>query len=100
MLMRPDKQKVIDEVWDDARVESFLHKGPLGDETSADYSALLHAYRSMRPADFSRFLDRFVAEGRDVNARSVSGQTLLGTISGHRRAGPFRELLEGQNASV
>ena len=98
--MRPDKQKVIDEVWDDARIESFLHKQPMGDEPSVDYSALLHAYRSMRASDFERFLALFVAAGRDVNARSRAGSTLLDTIADHRHAGPFRALLEAHGATV
>ena len=92
--MRPDKKKVIDEPWDDARVASFLAKGPLGAERSVDFSALLYAYRSMRAEDFARFVAMFLAAGRDLNARSNNGETLLATIDGHRRAEPFRQILE------
>jgi hypothetical protein len=91
--MRPDKQKVVDEIWDDARVESFLHKAPPQDE-NPDYSVLLNAYRSMRPADFARFLTMYVAAGRDPGARGQQGETLRETIARHQRAGPFRDLLE------
>ena len=91
--MRPDKEKVIDEVWDDARVESFLHKPPMGDEP-ADYSVLLNAYRSMRPADFARFMALYKAAGHDPAARSRSGATLRETIASHRRAGPFLDILD------
>lgn len=91
--MRPDKAKVVDEIWDDARIESFLSKTPMGTEQSQDYSALLYAYRSMRPGDFERFIDKFVALNRDVNALSNDGKTLYDTISGHRHANPFCELL-------
>jgi len=91
--MRPDKQKVVDEVWDDERVRSFLHKPPLGDERDPDFSVLLFAYRSMRPEDFERFLDVFCADGRNLDARSNAGETLLDVIAGHRRAVPFREAL-------
>jgi len=91
--MRPDKQKVVDEVWDDERVRSFLHKPPLGDEQDPDFSVLLFAYRSMRPEDFERFLGFFCAEGRNLDARSNGGETLLDLIAGHRRAAPFREAL-------
>lgn len=95
--MRPDKQKVVDEVWDDARVESFLHKPPLGDENS-DYSVLLHAYRSMRPEDFERFVRRYVAAGRDLGARSRQGETLRETITPHRHAEPFLRILDAAGA--
>lgn len=98
--MRPDKEKVVDEVWDDERIESFLHKSPMGEEHSRDYSALLNAYRSMRPGDFERFLNRFAALDRDVNARSNAGLTLLATIADHRHGAPFRELLLRHGATV
>ena len=96
--MRPDKEKVVDEVWDDARIESFLGKSPMGEERSQDYSALLYAYRSMRPGDFERFITRFVALDRDLNASSNTDQTLLTTIANHRHGGPFREILERYGA--
>lgn len=91
--MRPDKEKVIDEVWDDDRIASFLDKPPMGDERSRDYSALLYAYRSMRPGDFERFIEMFVARKRDLNALSNADQTLLATIANHRHGEPFREIL-------
>ncbi|NIP15601.1 MAG: hypothetical protein GWM88_13130 [Pseudomonadales bacterium] len=92
--MRPDKTKVVDEVWDEARIESFLHKAPLGEERSSDYSALLYAYRSMRPDDFAAFVRMFVQAGRDVNATSNGGETLLATIRDHRHGARFRTILE------
>lgn len=98
--MRPDKQKVIDEVWDDERIESFLEKSPMGDEENRDFSVLLNAYRSMRPADFERFIARFTALGRDLNAKSNEGQTLLGLIAGHRHSEPFRQILASNGASA
>lgn len=91
--MRPDKKKVIDEVWDDARIEGFLDKPPMGGEP-ADYSVLLNAYRAMRPHDFERFIAAYVAAGRDPAARSSAGHTLRETIADHRHAGPFRQILE------
>ncbi len=96
--MRPDKQKVVDEVWDDERIESFLHKSVMGDERSVDYSALLNAYRSMRAEDFERFLNLFVAAGRDVNAAANDGKTVLALLDSHRLAEPFRATLRAHGA--
>jgi len=96
--MRPDKEKVVDEIWDDERIDSFLNKLPMGAESNPDYSMLLNAYRSMRPADFARFCDKFAASGHDVNARSNDGLTLLDTIADHRQATPFREILIAHGA--
>ena len=91
--MRADKAKVVDEVWDDARIESFLHKGTMGDEPE-QFSQLLHAYRSMRAHDFARFLEKFKALGGRVDAAGKDGRTLLQVISRHTKAGEFKTLLE------
>ncbi len=96
--MRKDKQKVLDEVWDDDRVKSFLGKtaprqsaAPLpGDE---DFYVLRHAYQSMRPGDFERFLRFYVEQGRDVCVKDGQGRTLADVIASHSKAGPFIELL-------
>jgi hypothetical protein len=90
--MRADKAKVVDEVWDDARIESFLGKGPMGAE-EAEFSTLLHAYRSMRVEDFSRFLVKFKAQGRDVHAKGRDGRRLLDVIKNHAKATEFVQLL-------
>jgi hypothetical protein len=97
--MRPDKQQIIDEVWDDARIRGFLEKAPLGVDEDPDYSALLYAYRSMRPDDFAVFVDLFVAAGRNLEARGRQGLTLLETIDGHRHGAPFRAILETRRAA-
>lgn len=96
--MRPDKQQIINEVWDDARIRSFLDKAPLGADEDPDYSALLYAYRSMRPDDFRLFVDLFIAAGRNLDARGRLGLTLLETIADHRHGAPFREILQARRA--
>ncbi len=100
-MLKKDKAKVLDEVWDDARVKSFLGKTvpsqsgqPLPGD--ADFYVLRHAYQSMRPGDFARFLDYYAAEGRDVQARDGAGRTLAEAIARHRHAGPFIELLDAR----
>lgn len=96
--MRKDKQKVLDEVWDDDRVRSFLGKtapsqsaAPLAGDH--DFYVLRHAYQSMRAGDFERFLGFYVEQGRDVSARDGHGRRLADVISSHANAGPFIELL-------
>ncbi len=99
--MRKDKQKVLDEVWDDDRVKSFLGKtAPAQSGTpfpgDSDFHVLRHAYHNMRPGDFDRFLGFFVAEGRDAQARDGAGRTLAEVIAGHANAAPFIELLNAR----
>ena len=91
--MRPDKQKVVDEVWDEERIRSFLGKAPLAPGLDPDFSALLYAYRSMRPEDFRAFIAHFQAAGRNLEAKNDQGETLLQVIARHRRAQPFRQAL-------
>ena len=96
--MRPDKAKVVDEIWDEERIRSFLDKTPMGDESDPDYSALLYAYRSMRPGDFETFIELFCGQGRNLNARSNAGLTLLETIAEHRKGAEFRAIIERASA--
>ena len=96
--MKKDKQKVIDEVWDDARVRSFLDKDVPRQATAPfpgdpDFYVLRNAYQSMRAEDFCRFLDFYTADGRDVRARDNKGRTLAEIIAGHANSGRFVELL-------
>lgn len=91
--MRPDKAKVVDEIWDDARIDSFLDKAPMGDENS-EFSVMLNAYRSMRAEDFQRFIKAFKARGGDVDAQDIQGRTLFELIASHDKAQPFREALQ------
>ena len=96
--MRPDKAKVIDEVWDEQRIRSFLDKAPLASGMDPDFSALLYAYRSMRPGDFEVFLDWFRQAGRNIDAEDDHGRTLLDIIEQHRPAQPFRDILNAAGA--
>ena len=97
--MRPDKAKVVDEVWDEQRIRSFLDKAPLAPGMNADFSALLYAYRSMRPADFEVFIEGFCQAGRNLEAVNDHGETLLDIIAQHRLAEPFRGILQAAGAS-
>ncbi len=91
--MRPDKKSITDEVWDDARVKSFLLPAtPQGDD-DPDFLLLLNAYRGMRVDDFARFI-RFFREARhDLNGRNEQGQRFIDFIAPHRHARPFIDVM-------
>jgi hypothetical protein len=93
MTQRPDKAQVIDEVWDEDRLRSFLDRLPPGDGTDADFFVLQAAYQGMRPSDFRRFLPLFTAAGRDLDARDRKGRTLAELVARHRHGRPFLEAL-------
>ena len=92
-VMRADKAKVINEIWDDARIESFLNKESMGDEP-AEFSQLLFAYRSMRVGDFELFLQRFKDAGGDINATNKIGQRLRDIVASHQKSADFLALLD------
>lgn len=96
--MKRDKQKVVDEVWDDEQVASFLHKVPPDLPGDPDFHVLLFAYRSMRATDFARFLDFYMDAGRDVAAKNGDGVSMAHYLVRHARAGPYIELLESSAA--
>jgi len=93
----PSQPKVEDEQWSDERIKGFLSLKPL-DDSSSDYHVLYQAYQHMTPGFFSRFLDMFVAEGRDLNAKSIQGNTILELASEHRRSVEYVESLKARGA--
>ena len=89
----PSQPQVVDEVWDDQRIRSFLERQPFDDQ-SADFYVLLKAYQGMRVEDFQRFIVFFIEAGRDVHARDGKGRTIIEIISKHRHACGFVKALE------
>lgn len=81
----PSQPKVVDEVWSDERVCSFLALKP-HDGSNADFHALKMAYEHMVADDFRRFLGFFKAAGRDLGARGPDGESLLQRIREHGRS--------------
>ena len=98
LLLKVDKPKVVDEVWDEARIRSFLHRDAPADHTASDYYVLLRAYQGMRPGDFAQFIAYFVAEGHDVNAPDARGQSIAAFIARHRHGAEFLTVLEAAGA--
>jgi hypothetical protein len=95
----PSQPKVEDEQWSDERIKGFLLLKPL-DSSSHDYHVLSQAYQHMTPAFFDRFLAMFVAEGRDLNAKSVDDKTILALVSEHRRSVSYLEALKEKGAEL
>tara|TARA_R110000772_G_scaffold242436_1_gene354993 strand:- start:11050 stop:11340 length:291 start_codon:yes stop_codon:yes gene_type:complete len=90
--MRKDKEKVIDEVWTEDHIRSFLgvrsHDG-----SDHDFHMLLKAYQSMRASDFQLFVEFFTADGRNLLATDKDGRTVLDIISEHRHGTEYAEIL-------
>jgi ankyrin repeat protein len=97
MSLRKDKEKVLGEIFDDARIKTFLNfTAPIG--INADFHLLEKAYRGMRGENFSTFIQYFIESGRDINAINSDGKTLLQTIRSHRNAEEYVIALEAAGA--
>ncbi|MGI9286049.1 MAG: PA4642 family protein [Pseudomonadales bacterium] len=97
-MLKKDKAKVLDEVWTEDRVRSFLNLQS-AEGVDPDFHMLLKAYQSMRDSDFELFVGFFQAAGRDVNAKNPAGQTLLEIAKQHRNSGEFVTVLSDAGAS-
>ena len=98
-MLKKDKAKVLDEVWTEDRVRSFLDLQAV-DGVDPDFHTLLKAYQSMRASDFELFIGFFQDAKRDINAKNPSGQSLLNIASQHRNSGEFVTVLKEVGASL
>jgi len=96
-MASPTQPQVIDEVWDDERIRSFLALEPYGDQ-SRDFYLLTRAYQGMRAEDFRRFLSHFLEAGGDLQATDRQGRTISEIVSRHRHGAEFLAALQGQAA--
>ncbi len=98
MVLKKDKEKVLDEVWTEERVKDFLNVKP-AEDVEADFHTLLKAYQAMRLENFEEFVGFFVAEGRNVNAKGPDGNTVLSIIKTHRKSDEYAAVLEKNGAT-
>ena len=86
--MRANKVRVTDSVWDDERIQNFLNRPSMGQETE-DCRRLLFAYRSMRRGDCKRSVGAFVTTDGEVNRKSIDGLTRAPEIKMHLKSAAF-----------
>ena len=95
--MRKDKEKVLDEVWTEEHVKSFLQVRP-HDGSDENFYMLLKAYQSMRAADFELFVGFFTTESRDINATGKDGRTLIDIVSTQRHGVVYFDIINAAGA--
>ena len=95
-MLKKDKQKVLDEVWTEDHVRSFLSVRS-HDGTDEDFHMLLKAYQSMRASDFELFVGFFLGEGRQLNATGPDGRTVLEIVREHRLGADYATILESKS---
>jgi hypothetical protein len=96
--MKKDKAKVIDDVWTEDHIRSFLTARP-HDNSDENFHMLLKAYQSMRAEDFKLFVDFFCAESRPVDATGLDGRRVLDIVLEHRHGTDYADILRAAGAS-
>ncbi|AQQ67000.1 PA4642 family protein [Microbulbifer agarilyticus] len=97
MSLKKDKQKVLGEVFDDARIAGFL-EGEAPEGFNRDFYLLERAYRGMKAENFETFVRLFKEQGLDLNSQSPEGQTLLARIGEHEQGAEYGEILKAAGA--
>jgi hypothetical protein len=95
--VKKDKQKVLDEVWTEDHVRSFLDVRS-HDGSDDDFHMLLKAYQSMRVSDFGLFVSFFLEQGRNINATGRDGRSVLEIVSTHRHGTAYADILRKAGA--
>lgn len=94
---KKDKQKVLDEVFDDDRIANFLN-GEAPDGFNRDFFILQRAYRGMKAASFKTFVQLFQQQGLDLNSPSPEGKSLLAQIEEHPKSAEYADILRSAGA--
>ncbi len=97
MALKKDKQKVLGEFFDDARIKSFLEYD-IDDIQDASFHLLEKAYRGMIAENFATFVTFFKEAGKDINAKNNHGETFLQTIKTHKPSSEYIDILTAAGA--
>lgn len=89
---------VRDEWWSDERIRSFLELESSADE-ALDFHILSKAYQGMIPEAFSRFIEFFIADGRNINESNASSQTIYSIVSEHKNSAEYGAILKEAGAT-
>jgi len=97
MALKKDKQKVLGEVFDEARVRGFLTIDEQ-EGVSTDYRLLERAYRGMKAENFNSFVTYFCESGKDINARNPEGLNILQVVAEHNQSSDYCDTLKKAGA--
>jgi hypothetical protein len=92
--MKRDKARVEGELWTEDHLKTYLDFNTY-DGTDPDFHCLYRAYTRMNTAAFEQFVALFKAEGRNVEAKNLQGQTLSELASEHTQGKAYSEVLAG-----
>jgi hypothetical protein len=91
-MQKKDKAEILDEVWTEERIKSFLDLVP-PTGVDADFHSLHTAYKSMRLDNFEDFVSFFANAKRNFNATNQNNETVLDIIQQHRKGAEYKAVL-------
>ena len=97
MALKKDKQKVLGEFFDDARIKTFLIHD-FSESENSDFALLERAYRGMITENFATFVGFFNEAGHNINGTNQYGDTFLSVVKNHRQGEEYVRILEAANA--
>lgn len=93
--MPKEKDPQYNTEWTDAMLERFLVvERRAGDANEPDFDALVRAYQFIPVWEFHRYLEMFLAQGKNINAKNAQGLTFTAYISQHSRSNHYVDLLK------
>jgi hypothetical protein len=96
MSLKKDKQKVLGEFFDDARIKTFLNH--TAGKKKTDFELLERAYRGMITENFTTFVRFFIEAGHNINATNSNSDTFLSVIKHHKQAEEYITTLTASGA--
>ena len=92
LVKKKDKKIVEDERRTEEQLREFLHVLPPAG-FDADFHALHNAYKSLKPDEFEQFIAFFKEAGRNLEAKSPYGETIVELIKQHRHGDEYLAVL-------
>ncbi|HNN87046.1 MAG: PA4642 family protein [Pseudomonadales bacterium] len=92
LVKKKDKKIVEDEHRTEEQLREFLHVLPPAG-FDADFHALHNAYKSLKPDEFEQFIAFFKEAGRNLEAKSPYGETIVELIKQHRHGDEYLAVL-------
>ena len=90
--MKRDKARVEGELWNTDQLRTYLDFNTY-DGTDRDFQCLYRAYTRMNETAFEQFVTLFKAEGRNIAAKNLKGQSLSDLVSQHDQGKAYLETL-------
>jgi hypothetical protein len=97
MSLKKDKEKVFGGQWTEDSMRFFLESESY-DNTDVDYINIMKAYQHMTAETFAEFVDFFKAEGHNVSAKNLAGESAVSVIGSHAPGKPYAQALTAAGA--